>query len=353
MLGAKPGKEHLPMRQRMAALIVAAFLFGVAAPSAFSQEPFYKNKAIRIVVGYAPGGGFDTYSRTIARHLGKHIPGNPAVIVDNMTGAGGIIAANHVYKVAKPDGLTIVNWIGSLVIGQVMGRKGIEFDARRFEYIGSPVRNHDTCVLTKGSGITSVERWMAANTPVKLGGVAPSATTDDVPKILKAALGLPIQLVSGYKGTSVIRLAAESGEVAGVCGLSWASAKSTWGKALETGDAVVVLQNAPRAHPELANVPLAIGLAKTDEGRQFIEIGIHDASAITYLYSLAPGTPKDRVLSLRRAFLETMKDPEFLAEAKKANLDLAPLSGEEVERTVGRFFTLSPSMVAKLREVLE
>jgi len=341
------------MRQRMAALIVAAFLFSVAAPSAFPQEPFYKNKAIRIVVGYAAGGGFDTYSRTIARHMGKHISGNPAVVVDNMTGAGGIIAANHVYKVAKPDGLTIVNWIGSLVIGQALGRKGIEFDARRFEYIGSPVRNHDTCVLTKASGITSAERWMAAKTPVKLGGVAPNATTDDVPKILKAALGLPIQLVSGYKGTSVIRLAAESGEVAGVCGLSWASAKSTWGRALETGDAVVVLQNTPKAHLELPNVPLAISLAKTEEGRQFIEIGIHDASAITYLYSLAPGTPKDRIQILRRAFLETMKDPEFLAEAKKANMDLTPLSGEEVERIVGRFFKLSPAMVAKLKEILE
>jgi tripartite-type tricarboxylate transporter receptor subunit TctC len=229
----------------------------------------------------------------------------------------------------------------------------MEFDARKFEYIGSPVRNHDTCVLTKGSGITSVEHWMAAKTPVKLGGVAPSATTDDVPKILKAALGLPIQLVSGYKGTSVIRLAAEAGEVAGVCGLSWASAKSTWGRALETGDAVVVLQNVPKPHPELPNVPLAISLAKTEEGRQFIEIGIHDASAITYLYSLAPGTPKDRVQSLRRAFLQTMKDPEFVGETKKAKMDLAPLSGEEVEQTVGRFFKLNPALVAKLKEILE
>lgn len=125
------------------------------------------------------------------------------------------------------------------------------------------------------------------------------------------------------------------------------------GKALETGDAVVVLQNAPKPHPELPNVPLAISLAKTEEGRQFIEIGIHDASAITYLYSLAPGTPKDRVQSLRRAFLETMKDPEFVAETKKAKMDLAPLSGEEVEQTVGRFFKLSPAMVVKLKEILE
>ena len=344
------------MRKKSASLLTTftvVSLVGAAALPASGQEPFYKGKAIRIVVGYAPGGGFDIYSRTIARHMGKHVPGNPSVIVDNMTGAGGVIAANHVYKVAKPDGLTIVNWIGSLVIAQLIGRQGIEFEARRFQYIGSPVRNHDTCVLTKSSGITSVERWMSAKTPVKLGGVAPGSTTDDVPKLLKAALGLPVQVVSGYKGTSVIRLAAESGEVAGLCGLSWASAKATWGRSLETGDAAVVLQNAPKAHPEIANVPLAVSFAKTEEGRRLIEIGIHDASSITYLYSSAPGTPKDRIEALRRAFMETMKDAEFLADAKKANMDLAPLSGEEVEQVVGRFFKLDPAVTGRFKELLE
>jgi tripartite-type tricarboxylate transporter receptor subunit TctC len=328
-------------------------MVGVTVLPASGQEPFYKGKTIRVVVGFAPGGGFDFYSRAIARHMVKYIPGNPNIIVDNMTGAASLIAANHVYRVAKPDGLTMGNWIGTLIMGQVVGRQGIEFDARRFEYIGAPVRNHDTCVFTKASGITSVEKWMTAKVPVKLGGMAPGSTTDDHVKILKVALGLPTQLVAGYKGTSAIRLAAEGGEVAGLCGLSWASTKATWRRGLESGDAFVVLQNAPNPHPELPNVPLAINLAKTEEGRRLIQTGIHDASNITYLYALPPGTPKDRVQVLRRAFMETMKDPEFLAEAKKANLEVIPLAGEEVERTVAGLFKLEPAMVSRLKEILE
>lgn len=332
-----------------------AILVGLSFfPSAgYPAAPFYEGKTVRIIVGAAPGGGFDTYSRAIARHMGKYIPGNPTIIVENMPGAGFVIAVNHLYKVVKPDGLTIGNWIGTLVVAQVVGRKGLEFDVRKFEYIGTPVRSHDTCVLTRASGITSVEKWMASKTPAKLGSTPPGSTTYENAVVLKEALSLPIQVVAGYKGTSEIRLAAEGGEVAGLCGLSWASAKSTWRKGLESGDAIVVLQNAQRPHPELPNVPLAINLAKTDEARKLIQVGIHDTSTITYLYSLPPGTPKERVQLLHRAFQETMKDPEFLAEAKKANLDLDPVTGEELERTIAGFFKLDPLIANKLKEILK
>jgi len=270
-----------------------------------------------------------------------------------MPGAGFVIAVNHVYKVAKPDGLTIGNWIGTLVLAQAVGRKGLEFDVKKFEYIGAPVKNHDLCVLTKVSGITSFDKWMASKTPVKLGSTPPGASTYENSLVLKEALGLPIQVVAGYKGTSEIRLAAEAGEVAGLCGLSWASAKSTWRKGLDSGEAIVVLQNTPNAHPELSNVPLAINQAKTEEGKKLIQVGIHDTSTITYLYSLPPGTPKERLQTLRKAFVDTLKDPEFLAEAKKANLDLDPVSGEDLEKTVGNFFKLEPSVANKLREILK
>jgi len=330
--------------------LLIALTFGSAV---LAQESFFKGKTLRIIVGAAPGGGFDTYSRTIARHMGKYIPGNPTLIVENMPGAGFVISVNHLYKVAKPDGLTIGNWIGTLVVAQAVGRKGLEFDVRKFEYVGSPVRNHDLCVMTKASGITSVEKWFASKTPVKLGSTPPGASTYENSMILKEALGLPIQVVTGYKGTSDIRLAAEAGEVAGLCGLSWASAKSTWRKGLASGDAIVVLQNTPQPHIELPNVPQAIHLAKTDEARKLIQIGIHDASAITYLYSLPPGTPRERVQVLRRAFLETVKNPEFLAEAKKANLDLDPLAGEGLERLVHGFFRLESSVANKLKEILK
>jgi tripartite-type tricarboxylate transporter receptor subunit TctC len=333
--------------------IAFVFVFVLTPLAGHAAAPFYEGKTMRIIVGAAPGGGFDTYSRAIARHMGKYIPGNPTIIVENMPGAGFIVAVNHLYRVAKPDGLTIGNWIGTLVLAQAVGRKGLEFDVNSFEYIGSPVRNHDTCVFAKASGITSFDRWMAASTPVKLGSTPPGATTYENSMILKETLRLPIQVVAGYKGTSEVRVAAEAGEVAGLCGLSWASAKSTWRKGLESGEAVVVLQNAPKPHPELPNVPLAIDQAKTAEAKKLIQVGIHDASAITYLYSLPPKTPKDRVQTLRKAFADTMNDPEFLAEAKKANLDLEPVAGEEVEKTVATFFKLDSSTANKLREILK
>jgi len=154
----------MPSGSLSAAFFFALLLTGMTHAAA----PFYEGKTMRIVVGAAPGGGFDTYSRTIARHMGKYIPGHPAIIVENMPGAGFVVAVNHVYRVAKADGLTIGNWIGTLVLAQVVGRKGLEFDVRQFEYIGSPVKNHDTCVFTKSSGITTIDNWRSSKTPVKL-----------------------------------------------------------------------------------------------------------------------------------------------------------------------------------------
>ena len=332
--------------------LAASSLVLWGAEQATSQEAFYKGKTVRILVGYAPGGGFDTYSRTIARHLGRHIPGAPGVIVENMPGAGGLITANHVYKVARPDGLTIGHFIGSLLMGQVLGQKGIEFDARKFEYLGSPARAYSACAFTKASGITSLEQWVGAKAPPKLGGVAVGASVpDNAIKVLKAALGLPAQLVSGYKGTADIRLAAEGGELAGSC-WGWTSIRSTWQKALAAGEAAVILQLSPSPHADLPGIPLAITLAKTDEARKMVQVAIHDDAAVVYQYALPPGTPKDRVQTLRKGLLDTLKDPQFLAEATKAKLEVDPVSGEEIEKSVARLFTLEPAMVARLKEVL-
>lgn len=249
-------------------LIALVFVANPAHPS--THEPFYKGKTIRIIVGATPGGGFDTYSRAIARYMGKHIAGNPTVIVENMAGAGTLIAANYTYKAAKPDGLTIGNFIGGLVLGQLLGQPGIEFDARKFEWVGVPSRDNVACAFTKASGITSMEKWMASKTPVKLGATGRGTAPEDTPKVLKAALGLPIHLISGYKGTADIRLAAESGEVAGGC-WQWESIKVTWRKALEAGEVSVVLQVTPQLLPDLPGVPLAISFAKTEEARTLIQ----------------------------------------------------------------------------------
>jgi tripartite-type tricarboxylate transporter receptor subunit TctC len=315
-------------------------------------DDFYKGKNIRIVVGFSAGGGFDTYARALARHMSKHIPGQPSIVVENMTGAGSLIAANHVFKAAKPDGLTVGHFIGGLFLGQVLGQKGIEFDARKFEFIGAPITDHVVCALTKASGIAGVEQWMAAKTPVKMGGIAPGTSTpDNATRVLKAALGLPIQLVTGYKGTADVRLAAESGEIAGGC-WGWDSVSVTWRKALESGDAKILLQANRRTHPDLPQVPQAIKFAKTEEGRKMIEVAIHGDSDIVRTYTLPPGTPKDRVQALRAAFDLTLKDPEFLADAKKSKLNVDPVGVDEIERAINGLFKLDPAMLGKLKEIL-
>lgn len=341
------------MKQRLwlPITVVAGLVFLATAPAKSAAPDFYKGKNIRIIVGFAAGGGFDAYSRAIARHMGRFIPGNPSIAVENMTGAGSLIAANHVYKVAKPDGLIIGHFIGGLIMQQVMGGSGIEFDARKFEWIGVPIKENVVCALRKESGITSVEGWLAAKAPVKLGGTAPGSTTDDVAKVLKEALGLPIQLVSGYKGTADIRLAADGGEIAGGC-WAWESVKVTWRKALETKDVIVVLQAIPKSHADLPGIPLAINFAKTDAAKTLVEAGIHDTQVFTRPYVLPPGTPKDRVQTLRSAFLSTLKDKEFLAEAEKTKLDVDAIPGEEVEKTIGGLFKLDPALLAKLKDLL-
>lgn len=339
------------MVRRLEGTILALVVGLVLGAPAYGAQ-FYEGKTIRLIVGFSPGGGFDTYSRVIGRHLGKHMPGNPTVVVENMTGAASLVAANHVYKIAKPDGLTILNFHGNQVVNQVIGKPGIEFDARKFEYLSSPTQDNVACAFTKASGVTSFDRLRTAKTPVKFGGVASGDTTYNTAKILKEALNLPIQLVAGYKGTAEIRLAAESGEVAGGC-WQWESIKSIWRQGLEAGNVAIILQVNPKPHPELAQVPNAIDQAPSENGRQLVKYGVHDPSMVTRLYAIAPGTPKDRVQMLRKAFVEALKDPEFMADAKKSQLDTNPLSAENVEKTVAGLFKIEPALVNQLKEILK
>jgi tripartite-type tricarboxylate transporter receptor subunit TctC len=215
--------------QRLLLALSIVFLGAFAGESnhAFAQANFFEGKAIRLVVGFTAGGGYDAYTRTLSRHMGKHIPGNPSMIVENMPGAGSMISANYTYKAARPDGLTIGHFIGGLFLQQLLGKPGIEFDAAKFQFVGVPAQDNFVIGVAKSTGINDVESWMGSKQVVKFGGVASGSGSDDFPNILKATLGLPIQLVSGYKGTADVRLAFNSGEVAGLSN-SWESTKSTW-----------------------------------------------------------------------------------------------------------------------------
>lgn len=334
-----------------AACAALVLLFGIWS-QASAQDNFYKGKTIRIVVGGSAGGGYDTYSRTIARHWGKHIPGNPSFVVDNMPGAGSIISANHVYKVARPDGLTLCHPVGGIILQNVLGKAGIEFDSRKFLYVGAPAQDTLSAGIAKSAGINNIEQWLASKTPVKFGGIGPGTGTDDVAKVMRYALGLPIQVVTGYKGTADIRLAVQSGEMQGLVN-SWESFKATWPKEIETGAIQVVLVTTPKRHPELPNVPSISEYVKGDEAKKIVQVAAYDYGATARPYLLPPNTPKDRLQILRKSFIATLKDPDLLADMQRARLDLNPLTGEEMQEAVERLWKLDKPLVEKLKEILK
>ena len=339
------------VRTARTTLFIAFLLLGGAETQLFAQTSFYEGKTVRVIVGLAPGGGYDVYARTIARHLGKHIPGHPGIVVENMTGAGSIIAANHLYKIAKPDGLTIGHFLGGIFLQQLLGKPGIEFDALKFKHIGVPAQDNFIIGVHKSTGITDVHAWIASKQIIKFGGIGAGAGSDDIPKILAATIGLPAQVVSGYKGTAETRLAFNNGEVHATSN-AWESTKSTWRNELDSGVLKVVLLATLKPHPELPNMPVAYNLAKTDEAKKLLATVLRANSPTVRPFVAPPGTPDDRVRILRKAYMDTMKDPEFLTEAKKARLDIEPADGAELEQNVQEIFKLEPTLIAKLKEIL-
>jgi tripartite-type tricarboxylate transporter receptor subunit TctC len=326
-------------------------LVGVAAnPIALHAQDFYKDKTVRFIVGYSAGGSFDLYTRVIARHFSKHVPGNPTTIVENMTGAGGIIAANHLYNRVAPDGLTIGAWAAPLVLQQVMGNPAAKFDGRKFGYLGVPSPYDTVCTFNEKSGIANMNDWFAAKRPMKISAIGPGTSTSDIPKLLKAALNLPLEVLDGYKGGAGARLAVESGEVDGYCG-SWQTVETVWRSAYESGKIHAVLQASLQPYAKYKDVPVAISYAKTDLARQLITVA-DSAYGAQFPYTVPPGMAKDRLELLQRAFVDTLKDPELLAEAKKSKLDIELIDGPTIAKKLGRLYELQPDVIAKLKEVL-
>jgi tripartite-type tricarboxylate transporter receptor subunit TctC len=322
----------------------------IAGPLGANGQEFYQGKTINFVVGYSAGGIFDTYTRLIARHFGRHVPGSPLTIVQNMTGAGGIIAANYLYGQAKPDGLTIGAWASPQVLQNVLGNDATKFDGRKFGWLGVPAAYDTLCAFNEASGVKTTEDWMAAKRPLKISGIAPGTGPSDVPKLAKAALGLPIQVVDGFKGGADSRLAVESGEVDGYCG-SWQSVKTVWRRAFESGKVRLALQLTLQSHPEIKHIPLAINYAKTADARLFLKVA-DNAYRLQFPYSVPPGAPRDRLQILQKAFIETLRDPQLLAEAKKADLEIEPVDGTTTANTLGGLYEVDPATTAKLKEIL-
>lgn len=333
---------------RLAGICLSIALFHAA--TVLAQESFYKDKTVRFVVGYSAGGSFDLYSRMIARHFGKHVQGNPTVIVENMTGAGGIIAANYIFNQAKPDGLTIGAWAAPLILQHIMGNDATKFDGRKFGYLGVPSPYDTLCTFNKESGIKTVEDWAGAKRPLKISSIGPGTSTSDVPKLLKEALGFPLQVIEGYKGGADARIAVESGEVDGYCG-SWQTVKTVWRGAFESGKIRAVLLATLKPHPDLKDVPLAIKYAKTDEARLLLRVA-DNAHGAQFPYSVSPGVAKERLQALQKAFMDALKDPALLAEAKKSDLDIDAIDGPTTAKTFAGLYEIDPAMAETLKAIL-
>ena len=335
-------------RKRWFVIALAAALTVSYGPAIQAQE--FKDRTLTFIVGYSPGGTYDQYTRLIARHIGKHLPGNPTRIVENMPGAGGIITANHLYNRVKPDGLTIGAWASPLVLQHVMGNDAIQIDGRKVGWVGVPGPYDTACHFNAQSGIKTIDDWFAAKRPMKIGSIGPGTSLSDVPKLLRAALNLPMDMVEGYKGGADVRLAVESGEVDGLCA-SWQATKVTWRSQMQAGKIHVVLQATLKSHPDLKKVPLAINYAKTEVARTLLRVA-DNVHAYQFPYSVPPGTPADRLKLLQQVFVNTLRDKDLAAEAKKSDLEVAPVDGPTTAKTFASLYELPPSLIATLKDLL-
>lgn len=249
------------------------------------------------------------------------------------------------------NGLTIGHWVGTLVLQQVLGNKRVQFDARKFEWITVPKPSYTACIVAKDSGITNMDQWLAAKKPLKLGGMGPGSSISDIPRLLENITGVPLQLIEGYGGAARIRLAIEKREVMGGC---WSPDVifSYWPKRIPAGELNFVIQVGVGRHPSFPDVPNILEFAKNDAQRQLAGVVGRNAHEILRAFSLPPGTPKDRVELLRKAFADTFKDPQLLAEAKKSRLIINPIPGTRVAQAVNEFFELDAELMARLRGIL-
>src|SRR5215204_153619 len=306
------------MRASLFARVVAATIFTLsmaAVTQAQSPADFYKGKNVDLMIGYSVGGGYDVYARLIARHMGKHIPGNPTVTPKNMEGAGSLRLANWLYNVAPKDG-TVFGTIGrGTGFDPLLGHKQAQFDGIKFNWIGSANDEVSVCVSwNKPGNVTKFEELYTKQLTV--GGTGAAADTDQFPRILNNVLGTKMKIVTGYPGGNDVNLALERGEVDGRCGWSWSSVESTRANWVKDKKINVLVQLALQKHPDLPDVPLVTDLAKTDEQRQVLKI-IFARQVMGRPFLAAPHLPKERVRAPRSAFQATMKDPEFMTDADK------------------------------------
>ena len=322
-------------------LVLGALAFGCASVSA---EDYYQGKTIRLMVFGAPGGGYDTYTRTIARHIVRHIPGQPSAVVENMTGAGGLVLANYLYKRAEPDGLTFGTFNNSLIVQRALGDPKIALDFKKFGWVGAPSVGAPMCMVMGYTGLKTLDDVLKYNKPLKVGATRAGSTGYDLPLIMNKTLGTKFDVVSGYTGTSTTRIALQKRELQAFCS-QWESMRVTARAMLDAtgGDKLIpfIINERRWDDPEVKNIPTFKEAIKDPKKYSIYESWAFQMD-FQRAFSTPPGTPKDRLEILRKAFMETLADLELLKDAKKSKLVITPVPGEKVEKLVEAILNMPP-----------
>jgi tripartite-type tricarboxylate transporter receptor subunit TctC len=333
--------------------VLAGFaLAGLALATHARADPvadFYRGKSLALIIGYSAGGGYDAYGRVVARHLGKHIPGNPAVVPQNMPGAGSLRSANFLYNVAPKDGTAIAHFSRGLAMEPLIGTSATQFDARKFSWLGSGTDEVSVCVTWHTSRINTWNDMLAI--PSTVGGEGSGSDPDIFSAMIKNAFGAKLKLVTGYPGTAEVALAIERGEVDGRCGWSWSSLKLLKPDWIADKKVNLITQLALKKSPELPDVPLIFDFATTDRQRQILRL-VLSRQSMARPFAAPPDLPLDRKAALRQAFDRTLTDPEFLAEAKQRGLEVNPVTGAEIDRLVGELYQTPPDVIAETRAII-
>jgi tripartite-type tricarboxylate transporter receptor subunit TctC len=325
-------------------LVTTIMLFAMQPANAQqkSVEDFYRGQTIRIVVASGPSGGFDTFARLLARHLGRFVPGNPGFVVQNMPGAGGLRAAGYIAKIAPRDGLTIAAVQGGMVKAPLMGLSGADYDSTTLRWIGSLNSEVHTCVAWHTSGVSAIGDVMAKELIV---GAAAGADSERIPLAFNSFLGTRFKVIAGYQDGPRILLAMQRQEVLGRCGWSWSSVKVQHPEWVRE-KTISVLVQVPMRHADLAAVPLATELAKHPEDRQAIEF-LFGHLVMSRSYMLPPNVPPERTAALRAGFDAMVKDKDVIADFAKSRNELAPISGADLNALVDKFYATPKHVVDK------
>ena len=330
---------------------VAVILAAVASPArADSVEDFYRGRTITVLIGYSPGGSYDAAGRVLARHMGRHIPGNPALVPQNMPGAGTLNLVNYLYNVSPKDGTAFGIFARGMAMEPLIGGTNAKFDATRLTWIGSAANEISLCATYATS---PVKTWNdALSKEFTVAGNGSGSDPDVFANVLRNAFGVKNRLISGYPGSAEISLAMERGEIDGRCGWSWSSIKAEKSQWLAEHKLNLIVQLALEKAADLPNVPLITELATDDRQRQILKL-IFSRQTMGRPFAAPPAIPAERAQALRQAFDLTMKDPEFLAEAQARGLEINPVSGREIERLIAELYQTPKDIVAEAREATE